>query len=118
MTDTSPPDFTQMDDSALLSTREQMRTELQRLPPNSARHAALAALCDASLDELVDRARLAWTRPGKGEPMDHMTRARLLVGVDLLLADPEELGNDALEGDLYILRDKLSGAADTQAGTP
>jgi hypothetical protein len=41
--------------------------------------------------------------------MDEMTRARLQVGVELLLADPESLGNDALETDLYILRDKLSG---------
>lgn len=40
--------------------------------------------------------------------MNDMTRARLLVGVELLLAEPEELGNDALEGDLYILRDQLS----------
>lgn len=39
--------------------------------------------------------------------MDDLTRARLLVGVDLLLANPEALGNDALEGDLYLLRDQL-----------
>ena len=32
--------------------------------------------------------------------------ARLLA-VEVLLADPEALGNDALEGDLYILRDQL-----------
>jgi len=38
-----------------------------------------------------------------------MTRARLLVGAELLLADPESLGNDALETDLYILRDQLNG---------
>lgn len=33
-------------------------------------------------------------------------KARLLAA-EVLLADPERLGNDALEGDLYILRDKL-----------
>jgi hypothetical protein len=33
-------------------------------------------------------------------------RARLLA-VEILLADPESLGNDALETDLYILRDQL-----------
>lgn len=32
--------------------------------------------------------------------------ARLLA-VEVLLADPEALQNDALEGDLYILRDRL-----------
>ena len=34
--------------------------------------------------------------------------ARLLA-VEVLLADPEALGNDALETDLYILRDQLRG---------
>ena len=34
--------------------------------------------------------------------------ARLLA-IEILLADPESLGNDALEGDLYLLRDKLRG---------
>jgi hypothetical protein len=33
-------------------------------------------------------------------------KARLLA-VEVLLADPEQLENDALESDLYILRDKL-----------
>jgi hypothetical protein len=41
--------------------------------------------------------------------VDDMTRARLQVGVELLLADPESLENDALETDLYLLRDKLNG---------
>ena len=45
-----------------LRTREQMRAELQRLPPHSPGHAALAARYDASLDELVERARTAWMR--------------------------------------------------------
>ena len=29
-------------------------------------------------------------------------RAAMLLAVEVLLADPEALGNDALEGDLYI----------------
>jgi hypothetical protein len=41
-------------------------------------------------------------------------KARLLA-VEVLLADPEQLGNDALEGDLYILRDTLILQG---AGTP
>lgn len=56
------PDFTRLDDTALLRTREQMRAELQRLPLHSVTYAALAARYDASLDELVERARKAWTR--------------------------------------------------------
>jgi len=33
-------DFTQLDDSALLSRRAEMRAELERLPPASSDHAA------------------------------------------------------------------------------
>jgi hypothetical protein len=38
-------------------------------------------------------------------------RARLLA-VEVLLAEPESLGNDALETDLYILRDQLMALPD------
>ena len=43
-------------------------------------------------------------------------KARLLA-VEVLLADPEQLGNDALEGDLYILRDHrtLQGAGSSDS---
>jgi hypothetical protein len=61
-TSSKPADFTRLDDSALISARMQMRAELERLPPGSADHAALSALCDASFDELVERARRAWTQ--------------------------------------------------------
>lgn len=44
---------------------------------------------------------------------DITARARLLA-VEVLLAEPELLGNDALEGDLYLLRDALR--AKLQAG--
>jgi hypothetical protein len=42
--------------------------------------------------------------------MDATTKARLLA-VELLLAEPELLGNDALETDLYMLRDQLQASA-------
>jgi len=42
--------------------------------------------------------------------MQYDTRARLLA-VEVLLADPETLGNDALETDLYLLREQLTGVA-------
>jgi hypothetical protein len=38
----------------------------------------------------------------------HSHAARLLA-TEVLLADPEELGDDVLESCLYILRDKLRG---------
>lgn len=34
----------------------------------------------------------------------------MLLAVEVLLANAEALGNDALEGDLYVLRDTLRGA--------
>jgi len=34
----------------------------------------------------------------------------MLLAVEVLLADPEALHNDALEGDLYILREQLADA--------
>ena len=43
-------------------------------------------------------------------PMDATAKARLLA-VEVLLAEPELLGNDALETDLYILRDQLQEAS-------
>jgi hypothetical protein len=45
--------------------------------------------------------------------MEDITAQARLLAVEVLLAEPELLGNDALEGDLYILRDKLK--ADVQA---
>jgi hypothetical protein len=40
--------------------------------------------------------------------MQYDTKARLQA-VEVLLADPEALRNDALETDLYLLRDQLTG---------
>jgi hypothetical protein len=57
------PDFSQLDDSALISMREEMRGELERLPPRSSDHAELAERYDLTTAEINDRARAAWTRP-------------------------------------------------------
>jgi hypothetical protein len=43
--------------------------------------------------------------------------ARLLA-VEVLLTNPEALGNDALEADLYILRDQLRAQVSTACATP
>lgn len=58
-------DFTWLDDSALITLREQMRAELGRLPPHSLGHAQLAARYDLSTAEINERARVAWA---KGTP--------------------------------------------------
>ena len=65
--------------------------------------------------------QVADRRRGKWEPitfgcMDDINALARLLAVEVLLAEPELLGNDALEADLYILRDKLRKAAGT-AGT-
>jgi hypothetical protein len=37
-------------------------------------------------------------------------KAARMVAVDILLADPAELGDDVLESALYVLREKLRAA--------
>jgi hypothetical protein len=44
--------------------------------------------------------------------------AARLLAIEVLLADPEALSNDALEGDLYILRDKLRGTESSGKADP
>jgi hypothetical protein len=66
MTDDSD-NFSQLDDSALLSKRAEMRAELERLPLASPGHAALTALYDLSTAEVNDRARKAWSKSSQGE---------------------------------------------------
>lgn len=60
-------EFALLDDSALLSRRAEMRTELERLPPASPGHAALAELYDLSTLEINDRARRAWAEASSEE---------------------------------------------------
>ena len=57
------PDFSQLDDSALISLRERMRGELERLPPRSSGHAELAVQYELTTVEIDERARAAWSRP-------------------------------------------------------
>ena len=58
-------DFTQLDDSALLSRRAQMRADLERLPPGSTGHSSLSALYNKSTEEVNARAAKAWARAGR-----------------------------------------------------
>lgn len=59
---TDRTEFSQLDDSALLSIRAEMRDELERLPPGSPGRAALSALYDQSTEEIDERARKAWSQ--------------------------------------------------------
>jgi hypothetical protein len=110
-----------LDDSALLAWRAKARAELERLPPHSAGHAELAARYDLSTREVEDRARSAWSaggqQPGVNDtPVNDSAavisvpppRAARRLAVDILLAEPEALGDDVLESCLYILREQLS----------
>jgi hypothetical protein len=56
-------DFSQLDDTALISLREEMRGELERLPAHSVGHAELTARYDLTTMEMNERARAAWSRP-------------------------------------------------------
>lgn len=59
---TDRTEFSQLDDSALLSIRAEMRDELERLPPGSPGHATLSARYDQSTEEIDERARKAWSQ--------------------------------------------------------
>ena len=100
--DDEPADFTRLDDPAFLAERARLRDRLEHVPDNAAGRAGLERLYEAMNREFDRRASAAWTMASEGLA----ARARLLA-VEVLLAEPELLGNDALEGDLYILRDKL-----------
>jgi hypothetical protein len=52
---------------------------------------------------------------GGATVMDDTAR---LLAVEVLLTDPEALGNDALETDLYILRDQLRGQPADEPARP
>jgi hypothetical protein len=71
-------DFMQLDDTALLSRRAQMRAQLEQLPSASPGYAALSAAYDRSTEELDGRARAAWSRAAAsaGNP-DGLPRAGL-----------------------------------------
>ena len=56
------PDFSQLDDSALISMGEEMRGELERLPPGSRDHAELGARYELTTTEINERARAAWSK--------------------------------------------------------
>jgi hypothetical protein len=120
MTMDNSEDFAQLDDSELLRRRAEMRAELEQLPAASPGHAALAALYDRSTAEVNERARAAWSKSelSEGERMNgpltvEATISNLspkvakMVAVEILLADPESLHDDALEACLYILRERL-----------
>lgn len=121
--DNTSENFTQLDDSALLSMRAKMREELERLPPASADHAALAVLYDRTTGEVNDRARKAWSKESQGRvnvngpktvnaAISYLpTRAAKMIAVEILLADPKSLHDDVLESCLYILRERLRAAA-------
>ena len=44
-----------------------------------------------------------------------VTASARLLAVEVLLAEPELLGNDALEADLYVLREDLRAQVGTAA---
>jgi hypothetical protein len=58
-----PADFSELDDSALLNRRAELRDQLAALSPQSPEHVRLTFLYDVSTAEVNERARAAWTQP-------------------------------------------------------
>ena len=121
--------FTGLDDPGFLAERARVRGLLEYQPENSIGRAELERVYAAMTEEFCRRARIAW-QPQKpenqrqGGPMEDCPRPSTqllpaqLLAVEVLLADPEMLGNDALEGDLYILRDQLRTATSAAQAEP
>ena len=63
MSTSEDPDFSKLDDSTLISLREKMRGELERLPARSVARIELASRYDLTTAEVNERARAAWSRP-------------------------------------------------------
>jgi catechol 2,3-dioxygenase-like lactoylglutathione lyase family enzyme len=82
-----------------------MRTELKRLPPHSPDHAEMSARYDHSTQEVDDRARKTGPARTREYPVNDATaaisalpaKAARMLAVEILLADPESLGDDVLE---------------------
>ena len=66
-------DFTQLDDSALLRRRAEMRAELEQLSAASLDYAVLTVLYDRSTAEVNERARAAWSKSELSEASDERT---------------------------------------------
>jgi hypothetical protein len=69
-------DFAEMDDSTLISRRQEIRAQLEQLPPHSADHGELQAIYDQSTEVINERARAAWTA-GPAMPDKNTARTRL-----------------------------------------
>jgi hypothetical protein len=102
-------DFSQLDDPAFLAARSRVREELEHAPHSTA-SAGLTARYEAMNAEFLRRARIAWEGTVSDATSAIATlpaKAARMVAVEILLADPESLGDDVLESCLYILREKL-----------
>jgi hypothetical protein len=109
-------DYGAMSDPDFLAERRRVREELEHTPEHEL-SPELTARYQKLDEEFLRRASLAWAqaRLRKGEQamcnmpepaIPHSQAARLLA-VEVLLADPEALGDDVLESCLYLLRDRL-----------
>lgn len=88
-------DFTQLDDPEFLAERRRVRETIE----------ALIVRYQKLNDEFDRRAGIKWASAKLG-----ITVLPRLLAVEVLLAEPEVLGDDVLESCLYILRDRLRGA--------
>ena len=113
-------DFSAMSDPDFLALRRRVREQLEHTPEHGA-NPELAARSRELDEEFMRRASLAWTQAANGlgevtmrELATSHSDATRLLAVEVLLADPEAPGDDCLESCLYLLRDRLQGADDTE----
>jgi hypothetical protein len=109
---TSSDDFTKMTDPEFLAERRRVREQLEHTPEFEV-SAALTERYELLNEEFLRRADLMgrWqvnaTQAIATLPRD----AARMLAVEILLADPESLGDDVLEPYLYLLRERLRANA-------
>ena len=108
----SDEDFSRLDDPQFLDERRRVREELE----HTSKHAASAGLAAryAALNAEFDRRAAAVWNPGgravstaEADFWSLPPHAARVEAVEILLADPQALGDDVLESCLYVLRAKL-----------
>ena len=99
----SDEDFTQLDDPAFLAERARPRDH--RIADEAVRGAE-RRVRPARGGEVEGRGRVNAAAEISALP----AKAARMLAVEILLADPEALGDDVLEACLYILRERLRTA--------
>ena len=106
-------DFTKLDDLEFLAARRRVRDALDATPPGEASPELSGPLSGHERGVLQAGADIVGGGAVSAAAMieDLPRDAARMLAVEILLAEPESLGDDVLESCLYVLREKLRAAS-------